>query len=264
MWTNDKGGYDYAVQRLSDLRYIADAAKHPLLSKYPGIIWTYDPQEAATADVMNEDDDEDGLLTNTVGERLFDLEELLVSPDALENQPDWHEEDAWAVSQRVLKPEYRLVRIPFVDYELMVADENGDPYGDDSSDEEDLGPFWIDEDTPNWTAIRTYVFGENGAIAGEREYVPTDAPWASCSDDEFMARFMDMDACRLIQHFRYGGEYDPNDPRLEEYQRDPNYLPTILDKEYQDGLRRWGVSEESIQQQIEQYLAEHPEAAARR
>lgn len=248
MWINDNGGYDYAVQRVSDRCYIVDGEKtfqyFPIYDAEHHVSWTHDPECALTVDSADVDES----WPRTLGDLLLDFGELLISPEdakrAVEHEDEWREKDAWSISQSLLKPEYRLVRIPFVNYDLMVADENGEPYGDGDDEDEDLGPFWVDEDTPDWVAIRNYVFGEGGAIAAEGEHVPEDAPWAAGSDEEFMDRFIDAEACEREHLDRFGSD-DSDETHRGEYllQQRPMPIEDLI-----QGLRGWGTDEATIQQ----------------
>lgn len=249
MEINDCGGYTYAVQRLSDLRYVAGYACQLPLG------WTYDPEHAAGPESLNEEENNGTFLSDIFGKEVL-REEFLqavadLDPDDEDDENNewyWRDEDAWEISKRVLKPGYRLVRIPMLFDYFLEEDENGVPWTEDNPD-----PFWDEDgDHQNLVLIRNKVFGEGGAIAAEDEYVPDDAPWSACSDEELTARLYNMEGFKVEDLFAASHMIDPKHPLTRKYFPEMAISQTV--EEEMQVVAGWGVKDEAVQRATAEWL----------
>ncbi|PST48176.1 hypothetical protein COO72_09060 [Bifidobacterium callitrichos] len=217
---NDCGGYQYAVQRMSDMRYVAGYRAGVVSPGDGETAWTYDPARALTMESLNaEENDYTPLSTAFAGTGVLREEFVQATSkldDDIEDEYDewnWQDEDAWEIGKRVLKPGYRLIRIPMLFDYFLEEDENGVPWTDDHPD-----PFWDEDGThQNLIAIRNKVFGEGGAIADEGEDVPADAPWSACSDEELTARLYNMGGFELEDLYQASHVIDRKSPLTRKY-----------------------------------------------
>ena len=252
---NDFGGYQYAVQRMSDLRYVAGYRAGVVSPGDGETAWTYDPARALTMESLNaEENDYTPLSTAFAGTGVLREEFVQATSkldDDIEDEYDewnWQDEDAWEIGKRVLKPGYRLIRIPMLFDYFLEEDENGVPWTDDNPD-----PFWDEDGThQNLTAIRNKVFGEGGAIADEGEDVPADAPWSACSDEELTARLYNMGGFELEDLYQASHVIDPKSPLTRKYL--PEFAIGRNVEEEMKVVAGWGVTDEAVQRQTAEWL----------
>ncbi|KFI53758.1 hypothetical protein [Bifidobacterium biavatii] len=167
MWINDKGGYDYAIQRISDHRFCANGDADEA--------WTSDYDAVCLAEGMSGPE----YWRDSVWDRFSCF---LTDDITAETDDDWPEDYAYELARNHVREGYRLVRLPFLNEELYLTDENGRDYGEGES------PFFDEDDNIDIVAVRDYVFGKGGAIALPGEKVPKDAYWAACSAKELRWR----------------------------------------------------------------------------
>lgn len=192
MWVVDRGGYYYGVQRVSDRQYLSADDDGQIFFDDPRVSscrihWTSVVENALILEFLEPD------VKNPVpaafGAVLQHMD-ILPSSDAVTDTSGWKEADAWSISQRILKPGYRLVRLPVIEVSGFESCERRNAWYDDGLGElpEAAG---LEFNHFDWSAIRNCVFGEGAAIAAEDEEVPEGAPWSACSDEEFRARIVD-------------------------------------------------------------------------
>lgn len=230
------GGYEYAVQRLSDLRYISEFAcadggsRRPVQADEPRVPdWTYNPGFAMTASTVD---------PNHLGERGVTVQQRFRGYGVFRDDIDecefeaWSEERAWELSLRLLEPGYRLMRIPFVAREdLIDPDEPGErDFGTREQYEaymrEHPSRFWIDDNTLNYPAMRDALFGRNAAIAADDEQVPSAAPWSACSASTLTARMIQPMGLFVERKYQFADNFDSQGECvrtfLPELYRDPD------------------------------------------
>lgn len=153
MWIDDRdGGYDYAIQNVKTGLYCAKSGR--ATAKYDDIL-------------LAEDMEESDLNVVEMFRGHLDTDAL----DAVEREDYWQESEAYEFGKRFVLPGFRLVRIPFFNWNM---DDDDQFYDED-------GDF-------DYVAIRDFVFGKDQAIAMPGEVVPDDAPWSACDGDTLLDR----------------------------------------------------------------------------